>query len=143
MFAHEISVTPTQIALVKATLPRLTKRPAQSAMAFEMHLSRYAPMSGSGMQVAPVKMLSDAIAVIDTPNALHATLTSLAHNLRADGMSPRGYMAVHAALMDMVTEHLGGSVELEDAWAEVIGMILSTMIAEAYGPRSHAMPLAA
>lgn len=138
-----MSATATQIALVRATLPRLTKRPEQSAMAFRMHLSRYAPTLGKRLPGSPVQMLTDAIAVIGSPQALHMQVTSLAHNLRASGMSPRGYMAIHAALMDMVSEHLGGATEVEDAWADVIGMILTSMMAQAHGPRSHAMPLAA
>lgn len=137
------TATPTQIALVKATLPRLTKRPAQSAMAFRMHLSRYAPTLGARLPNSPVPMLADAIGAIDCPHTLRDRVTGHAHSLRAAGMSPRGYMALHAALMDMISEHLGGAIEIEDAWAEVIGTILSTMLAEAHGPRVHAMPLAA
>ncbi|GAB5448239.1 globin domain-containing protein [Gymnodinialimonas sp.] len=136
-------VTPTQIALVHATLPRLTRRPAQSAMAFEMHLARYAPALARRMPLSPVALLADAVALIDTPAALLRHVAPLAHTLRAHAMSPRGYMALHAALMDMVSEHLGHDHQLEEAWSDVIGLILATMLAEAHGPRIKAMPLAA
>lgn len=141
-----MTATATQIALVRATLPRLTKRPEQSAMAFDLHLSRYAPALGYVLKrcsVAPVSLLSNAIAAIESSDGLRVQVSNVAYHLRSAGMSPRGYMAVHAALMDMVAEHLGGASEIEDAWAEVIGMILTTMLSDAYGPRSHAMPLAA
>lgn len=136
-------ITPMQIALVNATLPRLTHRPEQSAMAFRMHLSRYAPAMARDVPLSPVPLLSEAITVIDAPNALLDTVAPLAHTLRALGMSPRGYMALHAALMDMVSEHLGADVEVEEAWSDVIGLILATMLAETHGTRTHAMPLAA
>lgn len=135
--------TPIQIALVRATLPRLTHRPEQSAMAFRLHLDRYAPAMGNGLALSPVEMLNGAIAVITHPQALRAQVTGLAHVLRAAGLSPRGYMALHAALMDMVAEHLGGDLEVEEAWSDVIGTILSTMLTEAHGARIPAMPLAA
>lgn len=138
-----IRISPTQIALVKATLPRLTKRPAQSAMAFEMHLARYAPTLARGLPLSPVALLADVIALIDVPAAMLRQLAPLAHTLRAMGLTPRAYMALHAALMDMVSEHLGHDLELEEAWSDVIGRILATMLAEAHGPRCHAMPLAA
>lgn len=136
-------MTPTQIALVQATLPRMTKRPAQSAMAFRMHLARYAPALSRRTTFSPVALLADAVATLASPEALRSKVSPLAHNLRAAGMSPRGYMALHAALMDMVCEHLAYDLELEEAYSDVIGTILATMLADAHGPRSHAMPLAA
>ncbi|MBY4893193.1 hypothetical protein KUL25_10490 [Rhodobacteraceae bacterium N5(2021)] len=138
-----MNVTPTQIALVKATLPRLTDRPAQLAMAFEMHLARYAPAMARGVSLSPVDLLADAVALIDVPGAMSRQLAPLACTLRSAGMSPRGYMALHAALMDMVTGHLGGDEALEEAYSDVIGLILATMLAEAHGPRVQIMPLAA
>lgn len=138
-----IHVTPTQIALVTATLPRLTRRPEQAAMACRMHLARYAPALANRLPLSPVPLLSDAIAVIDAPAALTQRLSPLAHLLRAHGMSPRGYMALHAALMDMVTEHLAGDLEVEEAWSDVIGTILSAMVAEAHGPSLSAFEMAA
>lgn len=137
----------TQIALVKATLPRITKRPEQSAMAFRMHLTRYAPAMVMGRSVllmtSPVALLADAIALIETSDAMERRVSPLAHFMRDAGLSPRGYMALHAALMDMVAEHLGGDLELEEAYSDVIGLILSTMLTNAHGTRSRAMPLAA
>lgn len=140
-------VTPTQIALIKATLPRITKRPEQSAMAFRMHLTRYAPsmaMSRSALlMTSPMALLADAVSLIDAPAALEHRVSPLAQSMRDAGVSPRGYMALHAALMDMVSEHLGGDLELEEAYADVIGLILSTMLKDAHGTRTQAMPLAA
>ncbi|ABD56316.1 hypothetical protein [Jannaschia sp. CCS1] len=136
-------ITPLQIALVNATLPRLTCRPEQSAMAFRMHLARYAPTLTRSAPFSPVALLSDAIAVIDAPDALLARVAPLAHTLRALGMSPRGYMALHAALMDMVSGHLAGDLEVEEAYSDVIGQILATMLAEAHSPRARAIPLVA
>ncbi|UWQ96631.1 hypothetical protein K3728_05205 [Rhodobacteraceae bacterium M385] len=136
-------VTPVQLALVKATLPRISQRPAQTEMAFRMHLARYAPAMGQRLPVCPATMLTNAVAVINHPGALRALVGGLAHELRASGMSPRGYMAIHAALMDTVCEHLSHNLELEEAYSDVIGTVLATMLAEAHGPRSHTMPLAA
>lgn len=142
--------TATQIALVRASLPRIAMRPQQATMAFHSHLSRYAPALGLGFmahsagQAGPlVAVLTNLIAVIDTPNVARIQLSGFARQLRSAGMSPRGYMAVHAALMDVVVEHIGDAPEVEDAWAEVIGAILAMMLAVAHGPRSHVLPLAA
>lgn len=136
-------VTPLQIALVKATLPRMTQRPEQSRMVFEMHLARYAPALPGMKALSPVALLAEAVALIDRPDALLREVAPLAYALRSGGMAPRGYMAIHAAMMDMVSGHLGGDLELEEAYSDAIGTILALMLAEAHGPRCHVMPLAA
>lgn len=138
-----MAVTSRQIAVVRATLIHLTARPEQATMAFRMGLCRYAPALNPALEGGPVAMLTDAIAAIDRPSELQKCLSGVAYDLRAAGMSPRGYMALHAALLDMACAQLGGNSELEEAWGGVIGVILATMLAMAHGPRSHVMPLAA
>lgn len=139
--------TPAQTALVLATLPRLAARPQQAAMAFRLHLMRVAPalaVQVTDQFASPVALLAGAIARIDSADDLRDHVQPLAHQLRAMGLSPRGYVALHAALMDMVIDHIpNDAADVEDAWADMIGAILSTMLVEAYGPHQHSMPLAA
>ncbi len=138
------------IALVQETLPRVTGRIGQASMAFEAHLARYAPALCSG--TAPSRA-SESDALVEaicaglsgacTAEVAQARLAGLAHSYRNAGLDPRGYIAIHAALMDMISEHVSDVPDAENAWAEIVGTILASMVAEAYGPRRAVMPLAA
>lgn len=137
-------------SLVQATLPRLTGRIGQASVAFSAHLLRYAPSMTAGLAAgrkghadALVMAICEGLSGACQAEVAQARLASLAHSFRDAGLGPRGYIAIHAALMDMVAEHIAEVPEAEEPWAEVIGTILSSMVSEAYGPRRVAMPLAA
>lgn len=115
-------------------------------MAFEAHLMRYAPSIVAGRARADdtlVKAMCDGLSGTCRAEIAQVRLAGLAHSYREAGLGPRGYIAIHAALMDMIVEYITDTPDAEEAWAEVIGTILASMVAEAYGPRRVAMTLAA
>lgn len=139
-----------QIALVQETLPRITARIGQASMAFEAHLLRHEPTwtghrsAGRAAQGnALVEAICAGLSGKCRAETAQARLASLAHSFRESGLGPRSYIAINAALMDMIVEHVSDAPGAEEAWAEVIGTILAAMVAEAHGPRRVAMPLAA
>lgn len=141
-----MALSPSQIAILRADMAQIALRPEQSGFVFFTSLYKLAPALRAVWPGEPMAQsrnligtLSYLIDLLDQPDQFRAALSALASDLRAKGMSPRGYMALHASLSDMVAHHASAQA----AWDAAIDLILGTMMQEAHGPRSHALPLAA
>ncbi len=138
--------TAARIALVQDTLPRITGRIGQATLSFESHLARNAPamtMLRPRQRDALVAAMFAGLSGACPAETAQSRLAALAHSFRDAGLGPRDYIAIHAALMDMIADHVNAVPGAEAAWADVIGTILASMVAEAHGPRRTVMPLAA
>ncbi len=134
-------------ALVRATAPRLDAMVEHAELVFASSLNTYAPALVAGDAKTLVRMVLDtllaAAPAAGRPDLTREVLVGLALHLRGVGMAPRGYIAIHAAFLDMVADRLGSDAALIKAWEQAVGTMLATMMAAAHGPRSHTMPLAA
>ncbi len=148
-----MSATPRQIALLRASLPHLRANAALLSDSFCCHLFRYAPTLRADWSLTAmsrsrriIETVLEAAALIETPDRARMTVSLLAHDLRGYGLGPRDYVALHAAMMDMLADTLTHGTEIEAAVADALGAVLALMLADAHGPRARArttMPLAA
>ena len=76
-----------------------------------------------------VQMLSVAIAMLKQPFALVPSLEALGRRHAGYGVEERHYNTVGAALLDTLTECLGGAftAEVKDAWAALYALVADAM----------------
>ncbi len=142
--------TPRQIALMRASLPLLAAASARTADRVCATLFRHAPSLRTSWAHTALsrsrrllETVLEAAALIEQPARARCAVSLLAHDLRGQGVTPRDYVALHAALMAAIADQFGHGTEMEAAWAEVICAILAHMLADAHGPRRSALSLAA
>ncbi|MEJ6394005.1 globin domain-containing protein [Gymnodinialimonas sp. 2305UL16-5] len=142
--------------MIRASMARIAARPDLAGLVFCNSLARNAPdLPGFGdadnlpQARAIVAQLARIVSLLDQPERLHTSLVDLAQKARSVGLTPRGYMAIHAALSDMVSGDIARNADAaaEAAWGDAIDLILHTMLRAAHGPRTCAQadiaPLAA
>lgn len=136
-------------ALLRATAPQLAAMKGEAAADLIMHLRHGAPALSDNPAMA--RALIDVVATLapilhhpDTPPAApRDTLATLAAQLRAAGLTPRGYIALRAAFLDTIARILGSDPALLAAWDAAIGTVLAAMMLAAHGPQRDTSPLAA
>lgn len=148
-----MALTPSKIALVRASMARIAARPEQAALVFCTSLhgftSNQRPAWTAEVRdqaTALIGTLSTVVDLLDTPEAMQPILADLAMSYRDAGLTPRGYVAIHAALSEMVSDDIGACDEAaQDAWGDAIDLILWIMLHSAHGPRSYGrvLPMAA
>lgn len=145
-----MEATPRQIALMRASLPLLSASSARAAERICAALFSHAPTlrgawahTGLSRSRRLFETVLEAAGLIEQPDRARRAVSLLAHDLRGHGVTPRDYIALHAALMDAIGAQFGPESEMEAAWAEVIGAILAHMLADAHGPRRSTLSLAA
>lgn len=136
-------------AILRATASRLVATRDLAALALTSRLRHHAPAPAKAPRFDALvcavfdTLTAAAPAALDRPELARDVLVTLALHLRDHGMAPRGYIALHAAFLDMVEDRLGTDPVVTSAWERATGSMLATMMAAAHGPRSHTTPLAA
>jgi hemoglobin-like flavoprotein len=133
----ETNMTPDRIAHARATLARLRSSASLAGELFYMelfaiapHLRAKFPADVSAQARKLVEMLSLLVDLLDRPEALRGELVALGRRHLAYGVHEDHYDAVGVALLHMLRSVLGTdfSVEAEEAWGELYGATVETMI---------------
>jgi hemoglobin-like flavoprotein len=124
------------ISLVKESFDLVTPIAPQAAALFYAKLfeadPELKPLFKGDMVVqghALMQMLELAVNLLDQPGVLMPALRDLGRRHAGYGVQDRHYDSVGAALLTTLRQGLGAawSPEVEEAWAEVYGVLASTM----------------